>query len=418
MSNVPNPEIDPCQPAVYQIRLKGHLGPQWTDWFDGLAITLEDGGDTLITGLVADQSALYGLLKKVRNLGMPLVSVQRVEPGPAEAPAPPGRPVRMKDKMKAIVCTKYGPPEALQLREVDKPDPRDNEVLIKVYATTVHFGDVRIRSFNVPRAGWLFARLYLGLWKPRRPILGMELAGEIETAGKDVKRFKPGDQVFACTLWSGFGAYAEYKCLPEALPALAIKPANLTYEQAAAIPAGGIATLRVLRNANIHPGQKVLVYGASGSVGTYAVQLARYYGAEVTGVCSSGNVALVSSLGAARVIDYTRQDFTQSAETYDVIFDAVDKLPASRARRSLNKTGIYLNITKGPHPEEAGDLAFLKDLAEAGKLIPVIDRCYPLEQIVEAHRYVEKGHKSGNVAITVCPSSEESRNGPFSDGNK
>jgi NADPH:quinone reductase-like Zn-dependent oxidoreductase len=262
-----------------------------------------------------------------------------------------------------------------------------------------------MRSFTVPPQQWLFARLYLGIFKPRRPILGMELAGVVEATGRQVSRFKPGDAVFASTFEVGFGAYAEYKCMPEG-GLMAHKPANLSFGEAAAAVGGGMTALRCLQRGKIQPRQKVLVYGASGAVGTNAVQLARnLFGAEVTGVCSAANLDLVKSLGAARVLDYARQDFTQTGELYDVVFDAVAKVPPVLASRALKNTSLYLNVHRDAHANPSGsginELLTLKDLLEAGKFKPVIDRVYPLEQIVEAHRYVDTGHKKGNVVITM-----------------
>ena len=325
--------------------------------------------------------------------------------------------------IKAILHTKFGSPDELQLKEVDKPVPKDNEVLIKVRATTVTSTDCNVRNFTfVPRVFQIPARLFMfGVFKPRVNILGIDLAGEIETIGKDVELFKVGDQVFG-TPGMTFGAHAEFTCVPED-GVLTIKPENTTWEEAAAIFLGASTALFYLRDkGNIQAGHKILIYGASGAIGTYAVQLARYFGAEVTAVCSTTNMEMVKSLGADKVIDYTKEDFTEGRETYDLILDTVGKISYSRCKKSLKQKGIFLpvvmNLTEllqilwtsvtdgkkvkgGVAGESVEDLNFLKELTEAGELKPVIDRCYPLDQIAEAFRYVEKGHKKGNVAITV-----------------
>ena len=327
--------------------------------------------------------------------------------------------------MKAIVWTEYGPPDVLQLREVEKPTPKDNEVLIRIYATTVTAGDCEMRSLKFPIYLSLAMRLWLGPRKPRgTTIPGTELAGEIESVGKDVKLFREGDQVFGSAGLS-FGANAEYICLPEepeeGKGAVVIKPANMTYEEAAAVPFGGRDALHFLRKGNVRSGQKILINGAGGSIGTFAVQLAKYFGAEVTAVDSTGKLDMLRSIGADQVIDYTQEDFTKSGETYDVIFDVVGKISFSCSERSIKQNGTYLLANPGSQMVQGlwtrmtsnkkvimetasgtiEDLIFLRELIEAGEIKSVIDRRYPLEQIIEAHRYVEKGGKKGNVVITV-----------------
>ncbi len=326
------------------------------------------------------------------------------------------------ERMKAVVWTRYGPPEVLQLKEVAKPIPKDNEVLIKVHAADVFAGDCELRGLKLPVLFRFFLRMYIGLARPKRvTILGQELAGEIEAVGKDVTLFKKGDQIFTSTGFS-FGAYAEYACLPEDAM-MALKPTNMTYEEAAVVPVGGTNALHFLRLGDVKSGQKILINGAGGGIGTMAIQLARSFGAEVTAVDSGGKLEMLRSIGADKVIDYTKEDFTKSGETYDVIFDVVGKGPFFRSIRSLNKhgtlllannglvvpkfQGLWTSMTSGKKViskmarENKEDLVFLRELIEAGTLRSVIDRCYPLEQTAEAHRYVDTGQKKGNVVITV-----------------
>lgn len=307
--------------------------------------------------------------------------------------------------MKAVVCTKYGAPEVLQLKELAKPAPKSDEVLIKIFASAVTASDCIVRGFKIPRWHPMGLRMgiAIGFRKPRNPILGLVLAGEIESIGSSVTRFKKGDPVYAFTMLR-FGAYAEYKCLPEN-GVIALKPPHLTYEEATTIPYGGMIALHFLKKGNIQSGHKVLIYGASGAIGTAAVQIAKYFGAEVTGVCSTMNLELVRSLGADHVIDYTKEDAVSSGKTYNLILDAVGKSKGStfkaQCKKALTPNGKYVSVDDGDPKLHSESLTFLNELIQAGKLKPVIDRCYPLEQIVEAHRYVDQGHKKGNVVITV-----------------
>ena len=317
--------------------------------------------------------------------------------------------------MKAIICTKYGSPDVLQLQEVDKPSPKDNEVLIKIYATSATSGDARIR-----RADPFIIRLIFGFKKPRKSILGVVVAGEIESIGKEVTKYKVGDQVFGSSGMQ-FGTYAEYVSIPEN-ESLSLKPKNMNYEEAAAIPFGTTAALHFLRKAKLSSGQKILIYGASGAIGTAAIQLAKLFGAKVSAVCSTANIEMVESLGAEKVFDYTKEDFSKSGEKYDVIFDTVGKSSFSRNIKSLNPKGCLLmasaepsqmfqgllvsitspkKVISGVINESAEDMSYIKELIENGQLKAVIDKCFPLEQIAQAHRYVDKGHKKGNVVITV-----------------
>jgi NADPH:quinone reductase-like Zn-dependent oxidoreductase len=324
--------------------------------------------------------------------------------------------------MKAMVCTKYGSPDVIEIHEVEKPTPKDNEVLIKIITTTISSGDARMRGADFPLLFWLPMRLMIGFSGPRKKIQGFSLAGEIEAVGKDVTKFKKGDQVLGITGFD-FGAHGQYICLGESAD-LIIKPAEMSFEEAVSIPFSGTTAMHFLKKADIQPGQKILIYGASGAVGTAAVQLAKHHGAEVTGVCSGANLELVKSQGADFVIDYTKEDFSQNGEVYDVIFDTVGKSPYSGSLNSLKKDGFYLravNLTLpsilrgiwvsmtsskkvigGMADEKAKDLQFLVDLYQAGNYKPVVDKCYPLEQAVAAHVYVDTGHKKGTVVINMA----------------
>jgi len=309
--------------------------------------------------------------------------------------------------MKAVICTRYGPPEVLQIQDVPQPTPRDNDVLVKIHATSVHIGDCKIRSLKPgmgPVKDFFFKpmmRIMLGFRGPRKSILGMEFSGTVEAIGGSVTKYRVGDEVFAANDLQ-FGAYAEYTCIPED-GIISHKPANMSWGEAAVMPNGCMTALMILRKANIQPGQKVLIYGASGSVGTYAVQVAKHAGAEVIGICSTSNLDMVSSLGADRVIDYSKEGFTLDSGSYDVVFDAVGKIPPPKAKTALNEGGVYLNVLSSSNDITLvqKDLLYLKDMVEQGHIKSVIDRTFSIDQIVEAHHYVDQGHKKGNVVVNL-----------------
>jgi NADPH:quinone reductase-like Zn-dependent oxidoreductase len=411
MSNNLQPEADSGQAMVYQIRVKSHLGADWTDWFEGLTITREDNGDTLLTGPVIDQAALHGLLKKVRDLGMPLVSMNQVQ----------FNEVYLEERkfMKAILFPKYGSPDVLEFTDVEKPTPNENQVLIKVIAASANPLD-----WHRMRGEPFIARMGEGYRKPKNSKLGADVAGWVEAVGKNVTEFKPGDKVFGAI---GSGSFAEYACARE--KSIVLKPGNLSFEAAAAAPVAAYTALQGLRDTGkIRPGQKILVNGAAGGVGTFAVQIAKSYRTEVTGVCSTRNLDMVRSIGADHVVDYTREDFTRNGQYYDLIYDAIGNRSIFAYRRALKPNGIcviagftslsllFAQMVLGPlvskfgdrkvggmgisHADK-GDLLVIKELLEMGKVVSVIDRCYPLSETAEAIRYLEKGHARGKVIIKV-----------------
>ena len=396
------------EPAIHEIRVEGRLDDRWTDWVEGLTFSHGADGITTLTGPLPDQAALHGVLNRMRDLGVPIVSVRRLD-----------QDGQRSNTMKAIVQDRYGSADVLELKEIDRPDVGDAEVLIRVHGAGVDAGVWHLMT-GLPYLG----RLAFGLRRPKNPVLGMDMAGIVEAVGKDVTRFKPGDEVFG----SGRGSYAEYAVARE--DHLAAKPARLTFEQAAVVPESAVTALRALRFGGVEPGQKVLVIGASGGVGTYAVQLAKAFGAEVTGVGSTSKMDLVQSLGADHVIDYTREDFADRTERYDVIIDIAGNRSLSLLRRALTPDGTLV-LTGGEEGGKwlggmdrtlraallsrfvrhklrffiasvnAGDLQTLTELIEAGKVTPALDRTYPLQEAPEAIRHFEAGRARGKVVITV-----------------
>lgn len=419
MPNSPNLKTGFDEPLTYQIRVKGHLGREWADWFDGLSITLDENGETIITGLALDQAALHGLLKKIRDLGVTLVSVNQISVPESEVDLSVNSKTRRNVRMKAIVCTKYGPPDGLHMKDVEKPVPQENQVLVRVQAASVNALDWHLSTADI----FLVRLMGMGMFKPKNSILGADIAGIVEAVGKNVTQFKPGDEVFGD---AGHGGFAEYTATSE--KNLALKPKNLSFEEAAAVPVAALTALQGLRNeGKIQAGQKVLINGAAGGVGTFAVQIAKSFGAEVTAVCSTRNLEQARRLGADHVIDYTKEDFTRSGQQYDLIFAANGYHSLSEYKRALKPEGIYImaggkaaqifqamllgNWMSEKDGKKMGgvsahmdqkDLLTLKELVEAGKIVPAIDKCYPLSEVPEALRYLGSGHARGKLVITVA----------------
>lgn len=406
-------------PEIYVIRVKGYLSEGWRDWFEDISITTTDDAETLLTCPVVDQSALHGLLKKVRDLGLQLISVNRIDLSHEENP-------KMNATMKAAIYTEYGSPDVLHITEMATPTPQDNEILVHIQARSVNYGDLFARNFpakkssefNMPGILLIAVRMSFGARKPKVQIQGSEFAGDVVAVGKDVTKFKVGDKVFGYR-GQAMGANAEYLSVSEN-SVVTHMPKNMTYAEAAVVPYGGITAVNLLRKVNIQPGQKVLINGASGGIGAAALQLAKHYGAEVTGVAGTRRQDYMKALGADHVIDYTREDFTQNGETYDVIIDILGKSSFAKARRSLKKQGRYLRasfkmrevwqalrtrffgnkkVVVGLAAENVGDLVEIRELVEARTYKSVIDRYFPLEQVAEAHRYIESGNKQGSIVI-------------------
>lgn len=424
MSNELNAKTDPAESTVYQIRLKGHLGAQWAEWFGGLTLTLEDNGEMLLTGPVVDQAALHGLLKKVRDLGIPLLSVNQVQF--TDTHLQQKTKIRSKKTerkpMKAFVFTEYGPPEVLQLKEVERPVPDDNQVLVKILAASVNPVD-----YHRMRGPLVIRLINRELRQPKTTSLGVDIAGRVEAVGRSVTQFQPSDAVFGvCS-----GGFAEYACAAESK--LVLKPANVSFEAAAAVPVAAFTALQGLRDTGqIQAGQKVLIQGASGGVGTFAVQVAKASGAEVTAVCSPRNLEMARSIGADHVIDYTREDFTKNGQLYELILAVNGHHPILDYRKALSPRGIlvvaggslsqvlqtlllsrWLSRPGGKQFRFMGiaktnqaDLVFMKELLEAGKVVPVIDKCYPFQEVPEALRYLGAGHARGKVIITMDENSK------------